>query len=445
MTNTERYLLLIVFLAITLPALAQDSLNVRRLYQQSQWEDAHGVVVQDTLAFVLSGYGLQMVDIADPAAPRATGDSRTSSLFHRPYSVLVNDSLVYVADEFGSLQVFNLRNPADPRDQNTFGTNGIIYNMVVSGDFIYAVGNGFQIISVHTPHYPLTVGSCELMNGHGVAVSSNYAFVGDMGYLRVIDISSPAHPALRRSYPLSAGRVNDIAKNDHFLYVAAGTAGLQIYDISNPESLTVVGSYNTPGNANGVVINGNYAGLTDGTSGLRVIEISNPAAPTEVGFNAPSGSANAIAISGDHVFITDSTNGLRIVNVSTPANPTESGIFHEPGYALNVVVNGSRAYLAAGQAGLKIFDIANPGAPVELGSLPTTTSSFSASIAVTDSYAFVADYSGLRIISVSDPAAPVEVGHDSIQASDVAISGNRACVIGGNMFRIVDISNPASP
>ncbi len=59
-----------------------------------------------------------------------------------------------------------------------------------------------------------------------------------------------------------------------YAYVADGTSGLQIIDVSNPVSPALAGSYDTPGYAHGVSVSGSYAYVADGGSGLGIIDVS---------------------------------------------------------------------------------------------------------------------------------------------------------------------------
>ncbi|WP_414534032.1 LVIVD repeat-containing protein, partial [Dolichospermum circinale] len=84
-------------------------------------------------------------------------------------------------------------------------------------------------------------------------------------------------------------------------------SGLQIIDISNPSTPTLVGNYDTPNLAQGVQVIGKYAYVTDFDSGLQIIDISNPSTPTFVGtYNTP-GKAHRLQIVGKYAYIADDT------------------------------------------------------------------------------------------------------------------------------------------
>jgi hypothetical protein len=109
--------------------------------------------------------------------------------------------------------------------------------------------------------------------------------------------TASGNPTLKGSYD-TTGNSNDVYISGKYSYVADGSAGLQILDISNPASPILVGTYNTSGTAYGVYVSGKYAYVADDTSGLHVINVSNPGSPTLVGTYNTSGNATSVYISG---------------------------------------------------------------------------------------------------------------------------------------------------
>ncbi len=69
----------------------------------------------------------------------------------------------------------------------------------------------------------------------------------------------------------------------HTAYVAAGAAGLQIYDVSDPADAVLLGACDTRGVAGDVSVKGRYAYVADGAAGLEVVDVSDPSAPYVVG------------------------------------------------------------------------------------------------------------------------------------------------------------------
>ena len=124
-----------------------------------------------------------------------------------------------------------------------------------------------------------------------------------------------------------------------------------------------------------------------------------------------------------------------------------AGSYDTPGYAYDVAVSGSYAYVADAN-GLVIIDISNPAAPALAGSYNAAGDAI-LNVVVSGSYAYVTDKgNGFVIIDISNPAAPVLAGsYDTAgDARGVAVSGSYAYVADyTNGLVIIDISNPAAP
>ncbi len=77
-------------------------------------------------------------------------------------------------------------------------------------------------------------------------------------------------------------------------YVAAGTAGLEVFDITDPSAPFIIGSYDTPGEALDVAINGGIACVADGDSGLVILDVTDPTAPALSGRFQTGGRAQGV-------------------------------------------------------------------------------------------------------------------------------------------------------
>ena len=80
------------------------------------------------------------------------------------------------------------------------------------------------------------------------------------------------------------------------------------------------------GFAMGVAVSGNYAYVADGSAGLQVIDVSNLANPQRVGGYNTSGDAYIVAVSGNYAYVADRAAGLQVIDVSNPANPQWVGV-----------------------------------------------------------------------------------------------------------------------
>jgi hypothetical protein len=275
-------------------------------------------------------------------------------------------------------------------------------------------------------------------------VAEGYAYVADgSAGLSVVDVSEPATPVEVGSCD-TPGYTWDVAIAGSYAYVADEGSGLRVVDVSDPAAPVEVGSCETPGFSHSVAVVGDYAYVADGNAGLRVVDVSDPAAPMEVGSYDTPGISHSVAVTAGYAYVADN-GGLRVVDVTDPAAPAEVGFYDTPGVARGVAAAGDYAYVADGDAGgLRVVDVSDPTAPVELGFYDTP--GYAEGVTAAGSYAYVADGdAGLRVASISDPAAPVEVGfYNTLDwAVSVAVAGGYTYVADADFgLLILRVSGP---
>ena len=247
---------------------------------------------------------------------------------------------------------------------------------------------------------------------NNVDVNGNYAYVaaGSAG-LQVVDVSDRSAPAIVASIALP-GNANDVKLSGMHAFVAASgvMGGLHIVDISNPLSPRRVGSVDTPGEPYDVRPVGTLAFVADGPRGLQIVDVSNVAAPRIVGSVNTPGTAKGVDVSGQTAVVAYGTGGLRIVDVSNPSSPAIVGAIGLGNDAQDVVVNGTVAYVAAYTGSLQVVSFSTPAAPVLLGTTTQNLGGILTDVAVSNGFAFGADVlfvNGVPIVDVSVPTNPV--------------------------------------
>ncbi len=160
----------------------------------------------------------------------------------------------------------------------------------------------------------------------------------------------------------------------NYAYVAAGSSGLWVFDVSNPKSPVLSATLSTT-NALDLEVSGSSLYLADGAGGLKVVDISNPTSPSLVtGATQTWGaSSNATAVSAipGYIYVIDfqsngTTNGyVRGYDISTPANPSNPVSYTDTNYYLTdvaaTVTGGSRyVYVSGGGDVLKLLHSDTP-------------------------------------------------------------------------------------
>jgi hypothetical protein len=251
---------------------------------------------------------------------------------------------------------------------------------------------------------------------------------------------------------------NAVFVQDGYAYVTDWTHGLYIYDISNPQTPSLVGRFEriqgvTDGTMD-VVVDGNYAYVAFKWHGLRVLDISNRANPIEVAGVRPFG-ADQLSLhlykSGRYIYQADEGNGVLMYDVLTPTNPTYVGRYHTPSmFAQSVHVHGQRVYVAEVNGGVTIWNVSSVGSSSRIGAIEGGDIGTVWGVHVEGDYAYLAASNRLHVVNVSNPANPRLLGSAATigQAYAVTVRGGYA-VVGQRgstgYVQVFDVQDPTTP
>ncbi|MBI5359981.1 MAG: hypothetical protein HZA48_05305 [Planctomycetes bacterium] len=320
-------------------------------------------ITGETLAIdIISAEELAAAPYKTAVLPFLVGSYDTPGIVSEIYA---STNYAYVTDGSGILQILDITNTTSPTITGSCFTSGIPTDVYINGIYAYITvtaagmyGSSFQIIDITNQTIPTVVSLYSITGSpNKIYVNGNYAYLADETVsLQIIDITNPELLSLVGSY--GTIQTNDIYVAGNYAYLV-GNTGLQIIDISNQALPVLTGSYDTPGNAYGVYVNGNYAFVADTIGGLQIIDISNPALPTLTSFWTTPGydvasQAQGVYVSGIYAYVADGSHGLQIIDISDPALPVLTGTYASTD-AFGVYINGNYAYVSAGPGGLKII------------------------------------------------------------------------------------------
>ncbi len=502
---------------------------VKALSTDSQAED---VAVEENTAAVADGeHGISFVDVSDPENPRVVGrftksdanvravavkGSYTYATLKGYFTVIdINDpsnpeekGSVYVgvcADDIfldgdrayvaasgddESLQVVDVSDPENPTVVTSLSGYGI-KDVVVSSGYAYAVdanGNYLRVFDVSDLPNITEIGSLEInYDLYSIALYGNYAIVGHMGGITVVDVSDPSNPVVVKDVVETEG-AKDLFASGSKLYVADGEGGLRIFNLSNPsnpeeilhlqlngqaegvfykDGYVYLADYNGglviidedsgkpaarvftfTGNAKDVFVKGGYAYVADYDNGLIIYDVSDPENAFAVGrvdIDRPLG----VFVDGDYAYVATDWNGLFIVNVEDPSSPVVKAKYMEyGGYVKDVFVQENRAYYISGMIDFVVLDVSDPSNPDYLGSYSAPSGDMK-SVVVSDGKAFIADADrGLVILDVSNPQSIREISayeyKSNIVAQDIALDKDVAYIADYELY-VIDVSDTSNP
>ena len=268
---------------------------------------------------------------------------------------------------------------------------------------------------------------------------------------------------VRRSAAQSGINTYSSLLEDGRMYVANGTSGIEIWDVSNPRVPVQLGVHQTGGLSRDIFLDGDVLYVADANGngrtgrGVVALDVSDPANIVELDSISPASQINSITGQGNVLYLAAGTSGLITVNISNPAdmktldqiNDAEGSVSVRD--ARDIIVDGNTAYLldrrgSDAKGGIVIYDVTNPS------SVNFVFREFTQGTPVAfdrkDDLLYVATGTpGLRIFDVSNPSNPDFVGALAIggSPSQVTVDGDVAYVGTTVGVAVVDITDPASP
>ncbi|OGW82914.1 MAG: hypothetical protein A2987_05355 [Omnitrophica bacterium RIFCSPLOWO2_01_FULL_45_10] len=245
------------------------------------------------------------------------------------------------------------------------------------------------------------------------------------GYYNIfsIDVSDPTNPNQIGNINLggSPGLERRIARSGAYLYVPRsgfGNPQMNIVEVSNPDSPTLVTSSNAKTVRN-CVVEGNYL-YTSGDGNINVFDISLPSSPILTWSSPvpPTWNAFDIAVNSGYVYVVGEGPGNPLSIVDTNSKTIDS--ISLDAYANRALISEDLLYVNDRNSHLNIFNISSPMSPL-LISTYTTLSQPPSAMAITGDKLFLASIWGqLEGIDISDPFNPIQFDvYDGLETWDI--------------------------
>ena len=208
--------------------------------------------------------------------------------------------LLYVADGWAGLVIYDVSDPTSPVELDTYDTPGGAWAVTVRGTVAWVA------------------------DFDGGLIALDVADPSDIGFLGA---GRPAVIGAGGSYALGVALYGDYA------FVPEYVDGLTIYYIADPQNITPVRTIVEIAEGGlelqwvvDVAMYGSYLLVSDNGGAVVVIDVANPLAPAVVTYtNAPT-APWGIAVEGNLLYVADMADGLRVIDISDPANPDPLGL-----------------------------------------------------------------------------------------------------------------------
>ncbi len=241
------------------------------------------------------------------AAPTtlAPDPTRTHNPMNHEQKVAALYGELYVTDKYEGLILVGAGTLLDGNPLNnflkrdaTFNPEGILNGaryVTIVGKYAYVCCDaGLVVVDVEDPkklEVKSVTGAELLCHPRAVQAQFRYAYVCDEEGIKVFDVTDLAHPRpVSRLTALPEAHNIYLART--YAYVAAGSQGLVILDIENPEKPRVDQVFNAGGCINdlhdvklGITYVSEFAYLADGKNGMRIVQLTSPETPGNYGFS----------------------------------------------------------------------------------------------------------------------------------------------------------------
>ena len=226
------------------------------------------------------------------APPRNEGDLMRITNQEQPFHPVYN--YAFTTDSIEGLLVTDVMTFADGDLNNNRLKSSVRWNpdnvlagarhIIIGGHYAYiAADRGIIIVNLDDPLSPQLAAVVPLTDARASALQFRYLFVTDASGLRVVDVTSPQQPRLIEDALVPIADAQRVYVARTYAYVAAGAQGLAIVDLWQAEKPELVEFFNADGairdTRDVVVATTNaslFAYLADGTGGLKIVQLTSP-------------------------------------------------------------------------------------------------------------------------------------------------------------------------
>jgi hypothetical protein len=411
--------------------------------------------LDDSLACIIGADDtFRVFSVADPAQPRLLGSCRDSG-----YGVVTLDGYAYVGDRYG-LYVLDVRTPSAPRRVGSWG--GDVISLAARNATCYVTtGNpnqpeelNFHVLDVSSPAVPVRIGGINGVGGYEIDLADTFAYLS--GYyiggheFRVLSIVDSSNPAVLGSAATIAFNFGVWARQAcGRAFVADERGGLALIDIADPAQPQPDTVILRAGSTEDIAIDGQTAYVASQLAGMKALDVSDPTRPEWVGDLTQSYrgiTVFSVAARDSFAYVCWLSPFLRVVSVADPSNPMMVAACTTLNHPEAMVIRDSFLYVAEDYR-FDVLNVARPRQPRVVGTV--NLPGMSREVILADTLAFVAGQ-GMHVISVANPTNPRIIGLWDRYARGIDLQGTILYAVTytnstEDVLVSLDVRNPASP
>lgn len=311
MTKTKRVILFLVFILFS---------NTKgQTIHQIGYFNVNGVSAMSAKPnYMVLGTGA-VVNITDPTLPNLSGNISMSAMGS---AVLVSGNHAYFGTAMDvKLIIADISNPSFPLQVGvkTFpSANGGIYGLAKSDNVIYlAMGsNGVYSVDVAMSNNPVVLDSITFTGGQArdVVQYDNVLYVAHGDGLKILNVNDPSNINLISS--IGSGYTSiDIDTINHLAFLGKDFGGIDVFNVSNPQSPAPAFSIPNPNGASwDLKYRDGLLYLATNNSGLFIYKVLSASATQMANFpNSSNGQSFAVSLQDSLILLSGLINGVAIL------------------------------------------------------------------------------------------------------------------------------------
>jgi hypothetical protein len=325
---------------------------------------ARNIAISDRVVYVSAGInGLQALDL-DKLAPAE--QIKNLKVKGNLQSILFGDNFFYLATKNDGLYVAERGPSGEPGAiVAALPLDGYVMDMVRYDDYLFIACSkaGLRVVDISNPTAPTITAPLDIVgNFKDITIVENRLFLADYATgIRIVDITNPGTPIEIGQFELQ--KLKRLSADDKHLYAATAKSGLYIFDHSAPNSLAQIGNIDLPWplqsfvNIKQLAIAGQNIYMAGGTAGLLIFDISDRTTPQLTQIINLEGDTQAVTIDSSRIFVSTRQGKLWLLN-QAPGNKTRRlAVSDSLGSGINMIIDGDKMILANGIKGLTLLPL----------------------------------------------------------------------------------------
>jgi len=448
-------------------------------------ESSIAVVLQGNNLYTTGYKGLSVYDLTDPLKPQRI--KKFPQVKGR--QMVAEGTTLYVTARGDGLWILDIANPPETKVITRFDTAEMATGITAVGDIVFIAERiyGTEIIDCSNKKSPKSLGFIRGGEMQSVSYDDNRLYGGNWGAgrIHITDFSNPDKPTELKYIQLD-GYADGMWVEGNICYGATGMNakqgtsaerknrgnGLEIFDLTNPESPKKLGGVKFPEwklnylDAWSVKVSDGIAYVTNSNNGLYIVDVHDKTKPVVVSSGRLPKCFNkedcvcSVAIGKGVLYVGALNGGLYIVKYPTAVTPEKkkenapainnlqpmdiSGfIRYDTGnQAHRLFLERDTLYAACSHSGIMVFDVT----PEKLILKKQYPIECSYDVAVRNGLIYSAEGAkGFAVYKISENGKLEEIGRDKKMCDFIRLCSNPKFMLysgGGMAIMVKDISDP---